>query len=60
MNTRKLLVWCVCMWCMCQSAWATVPYRYHEADSAILAAIADSIIPGAVICVVENGEISYL
>ena len=40
--------------------WALTPYRYHEADSAILATIADSIIPGAVLCVVENGEISYL
>ena len=36
----------------------TIPYVL--ADQLILESIADSIIPGAVLCVVENGDISYL
>lgn len=60
MNTRKMLLWSICLWCISQSTWALTPYRYQMADSAIHAAIADTIIPGAVLCVVENGEIVHL
>ena len=35
-------------------------FPYSLADQAIAEAITDSIIPGAVLCVVENGAISYL
>ena len=40
------------------NAYPTFPQ--DSADQAIIAAIADSIMPGAVLCVVENGEITYL
>lgn len=60
MNTRKMLLWSICLWCISQSTWALTPYRYQMADSAIHVAIADTIIPGAVLCVVENGEIVHL
>ena len=40
--------------------WAEKFFPYLLADQAIAEAIADSIIPGAVLCVVEDGEISYL
>lgn len=60
MNTRKMFLWSICLWYISQSTWALTPYRYNEADSAITAAINNFIIPGAVLCVVENGEISYL
>lgn len=36
------------------------PFPRSLADSIILDAIADTIIPGAVLCVVENGTITYL
>lgn len=60
MTTKNTLFWCICLWCVCQYTWAIEPYRYHMADSAIHAAIADSIIPGAVLCVVDNGEVVHL
>ncbi len=60
MNSSKILIWIIFFWCILQSTWAITPYRYHEVDSAIYSAIADSIIPGAVLCVVDGGEISYL
>ena len=34
--------------------------HFSIADSSILAAIADTIIPGAVLCVIDNQEIVYL
>lgn len=50
------------IWCMACSLWssAATPFPHMQADSAILAAVEDSIIPGAVLCVVEDGAISYL
>lgn len=39
---------------------ATTPFPKASADSVINQAIHDSIIPGGVLCVVEDGEISYL
>ena len=39
---------------------AQSPFPSTKADSLIQQAIADSIIPGAVLCVVEDGNISYL
>lgn len=35
-------------------------FSTSKADSLIIQSISDSIIPGAVLCVVENGEVSYL
>lgn len=35
-------------------------FHYNQADSAIWSAIQDSIIPGAVLCVVEKGNITYM
>ena len=34
--------------------------NYSYADSVILSAIRDTLIPGAVLCVVDNQEIVYL
>lgn len=53
-----LTVWCVAYGALCTAA---TPFPKTSADSVILDAIQkDSIIPGAVLCVVENGEITYL
>ena len=35
-------------------------FSKSQADSLIVTAIQDSIIPGAVLCVVEDGQIAYL
>ena len=43
-----------------QCVFAAGSFPYSRADEAIAEAIADSIIPGAVLCVVEDGEVSYL
>ena len=42
------------------SMWANLSFPTSAADSVIEKAIQDSIIPGAVLCVVEDGGISYL
>jgi CubicO group peptidase (beta-lactamase class C family) len=43
-----------------QSVLAADIFPYSLADQAIEEAITDSLIPGAVLCVVEDGKISYL
>jgi CubicO group peptidase (beta-lactamase class C family) len=58
MKTRLFLLLAALFACHALSAQST--YRIHEADSAIHAAIADSIVPGAVLCVVEDGQITLL
>ena len=61
-HMKKFRIIVLSIWCMACSLWssATTPFPHMQADSAILAAVEDSIIPGAVLCVVENGAISYL
>lgn len=60
MAIKKIHLWCICLCCVCQTIVANETYRYQMADSAINVAISDSIIPGAVLCVVENGEITHI
>ena len=43
-----------------QCVFAAGSFPYSLADEVIAEAIADSLIPGAVLCVVEDGEVSYL
>ena len=57
----KRILLCIVIFASTQQyvfAATTIPYML--ADQLILESIADSIIPGAVLCIVENGDISYL
>jgi CubicO group peptidase (beta-lactamase class C family) len=48
------------LFCLCTTISAHATLNFQYADSTILAAIADTLIPGAVLCVVDNQEIVYL
>ena len=48
------------MLCLCASMSLRASLNFQYADSTIQAAIADTLIPGAVLCVVDNQEIVYL
>lgn len=58
-NLRIIVLSALCMvyGALCT---ASTPFPKASADSVIIKAIHDSIIPGAVLCVVENGDVSYL
>ena len=57
---RVLNFLCSIMISLCTTVSARASLNFQYADSTILAAIADSLIPGAVLCVVDNQEIVYL
>lgn len=54
------IIWCFAFSVLTLSTSAQSSFSTLQADSLIIQAITDSIIPGAVLCVVENSEISYL
>ena len=61
MKTRNLyLILATALVLMVQPLSAVNTFSRSTADSLIMAAIHDSIAPGAVLCVVEEGEIIYL
>lgn len=59
-NTFLSLTLCIAMLGLTAHTSANPVFPKDSADLAIMNAIADTIMPGAVLCVVENGEISYL
>ena len=60
MKKLSVMVFSAILLAMVQNLHAASYFPQLHADSVISAAIQDSIIPGAVLCVVENGSISYL
>ena len=51
---------CSILFCLCTTISVHATLNYQYADSIILAAIADTLIPGAVLCIVDNQEIVYI
>ena len=57
---RRFTFLCSIMLCLCANMSLRASLNFQYADSTIQAAIADTLIPGAVLCVVDNQEIVYL
>lgn len=60
MKKLSLIVLSALLLATAQNIQAVNTFPQSQADSVISAAIEESLIPGAVLCVVEDGEISYL
>ncbi len=59
-NTIQSLILIAAMWSSAACIVANPVFPKDSADQAIMDAINDTIMPGAVLCVVENGEIAYI
>ena len=59
-NTILTLIFLCELLLLSTNTFANPIFPKDSADQAIMNAIADTIMPGAVLCVVENGEITYL
>jgi CubicO group peptidase (beta-lactamase class C family) len=57
---KRILLYLTITICTLPCVFAERGFSYELADQLIKEAISDSIIPGAVLCVVEDGEVSYL